>query len=260
MITAPAGATANIEDSNFYNNHAAQDGGAIGNIMGTVNVKNCVFNSNHAGANAGAIGNAFGTVDIEDSTFNDNKAEGAGGAIGTVLGAINIKNSDFNRNWAVYQGGAIGNGQGTVNVENSRFTENHANYAGAIASGDGYGYGPNGGKVTLNGCTFTNNHADIGIGGAIANVYAGLATTAPTAIVDYCTFDGNTAAQYGGAYAAYNYAGAPGTDNTITNSDFTNNVAAGGLGAAIFVNLPATNNDFGHSGNTYGSGQDILIV
>lgn len=57
------------------------------------------------------------------------------------------------------------------------------------------------------------------------------------------------------AYATINFdeAGAPGTANTITNSDFQNNVAV--KGNAIYVKLPATD-DF--SDNIYGSDQNIV--
>ncbi len=223
-----------LNDCNFVNNHAdAGSGGAIYNIYyglsdtpSTITANGCTFDGNQA-LWGGAI-YSEGDLGIKDSAFNNNHAEW-GGAIESTWGTATIEDSDFTDNYAELGGGAVLSTDGTNEPR----------------------------TMTLNECTFTNNHVNDGDGGAVMNVYTGYAATSPVIIADGCTFDGNTATGNGGAYAAINYggAGAPGTVNIITGSDFQNNVA-GGKGNAFYAQTPSTNTFIG---NTYGPDQDIVI-
>lgn len=223
-----------FKNIDFNNAKSTSMGGAIlinnlgAGVTATVNIENSNFNNNQATA-GGAIYNRYGTLNIKDCAFNGNHVTGSGGAIVNFQGAATIENSDFTSNYAAVGGGALSQADAP---------------SGAIKA-----------EMTLNGCAFIGNHADGGDGGAIRNSYIGNSPSSPTITADGCTFKDNTAAGNGGAYAATNFAAAPGTANTITNSDFQSN-AAGGKGNAIYVKTPATNT---FAFNTYGPGQNIVI-
>ena len=139
-------------------------------------------------------------------------------------------------------------GQATLNIEDCAFRENHAHWGGALCN-----YG---GTVTIDYSDFIGNYAYDG--GATTNERRPTETTAPIGIVDYCTFNDNTA-RSGGAFAAINMDRTePGTVSTITNRDFQNNVA--GIGNAICIQSPSVDNlDDVNNGNTYGANQNIVI-
>lgn len=227
--------------------------------------KNIDFNNGKSTSMGGAIlisnlgAGVTATVNIENSNFNNNQAT-AGGAIYNRYGTMNIKDCTFNGNHVTGSGGAIVNFQGTATIENSDFTGNYAAVGGGAVSQADAPSGAIKAEMTLNGCTFIGNHADGGDGGAIRNSYIGNSPSSPTITADGCTFEDNTASGNGGAYAATNFAAAPGTANTITNSDFTNNVANGGLGAAIYIKNPSTHTilDNAYTGNLP-AGHDVDI-
>jgi hypothetical protein len=187
-------------------------GGAIANNeAGTVTVSNSTFSANQTALDGGAIdngdGGGTGTLSVANSIFSDNTAPGSGGAIDS----------------------ADNNGSAALTVTASTFSSNSALFfdGGAIDSGDRSGQG----TLSVSGSTFSDNSAGEN-GGAIGN---GLALFGPgssgTATLVQDTFTDNTAAYNGGAVGN-------GDDNgtgalTVTNSQFSSNVATMANGGAI---------------------------
>lgn len=142
------------------------------------------------------------------------------------------------------KGGGIYNG-GNVTVNRCTFSNNEA-------TGD-YGHGGaiyNEGKVTARNCTFTNNKT-YGYGGAIDNYYYNPGVTGddifPSITCTNCVFTGNVANR-GGAigslvYDYYPYVTTTPTVVTVTNCTFTGNFADYSGGGVYFAGgeLKATN-------------------
>ncbi|MBI4813506.1 MAG: hypothetical protein HY802_04065, partial [Methanobacterium sp.] len=123
-----------IFGSNFINNTAAGEGGAILNwdIMA---VNGSTFAGNHAQW-GGAISSYF-SADVSNCTFTNNTATGPeygyGGAIENT-GNLNVNDSFFLNNTATTNGGAINNG-GAGNINSSSFVNNTANGTGLYDGG-----------------------------------------------------------------------------------------------------------------------------
>lgn len=89
---------ANIKNSNFINNHAENEGGAIYSLNNVnYDIYNCEFNSNHA-INGGA---------------------------NYSMNILSVDSSRFQSNWATQKGGSIYN-QNKLSIINSIFTNNKA--------------------------------------------------------------------------------------------------------------------------------------
>ncbi len=200
----------------FENNQSANDncGGAIGLFDGgTANVTGCTFTSN-TGADGGAICSARTTVfNCTDSVFTGNVATGLNVPVG---GAVTL----FQAGASVFDG--------------CTFDGNHADWdAGAIAWED---LSP----LTIRDCVFNANTSD-NTGGAIRGSLASQAdvvtstftgnsalfggavgANGTTVSIVNCSFDGNNAANDGGALQLGNAASA-----NVVNSRIFNNVARG---------------------------------
>ncbi|BCM88799.1 hypothetical protein IAD21_00641 [Abditibacteriota bacterium] len=134
------------------------------------------------------------------------------GGANVTLGGINFSGSN-NGGF----GGAISNG-GTLTVNSSSFSDNSTSggFGGAI-------YSPNGSTLTINGSTFTTNTASLG--GAIYN--------GGTATINTSAFFNNYLSNGGLGGAIYSGSGML-TINTCTFS--SNSAPGGGAGGAIFNN------------------------
>ena len=92
-----------LDNTNFTNNHATYNGGAIYLSHVTSNITNCNFTSNGVDViegyptYGGAIYNDIGTLNIDKSKFINNNAS-AGNAIGAYDSSYNIKNTLFENN------------------------------------------------------------------------------------------------------------------------------------------------------------------
>ena len=125
-----------------------------------------------------------------------------------TLDNVNVRNGD-----GVADGGAISNVDGIVTINGGTFSDNHAaDYGGAIYSDDGVG------TVTINGATFIDNGSS-GDGGAIYN------DASATVTIRGGTFTGNHATDDGGAI--YNS-----SDLTVAHTRFFMNAA--GYGGAVY--------------------------
>lgn len=138
-------------------------------------------------------------------------------------------------------GGAIANG-GVLTINNCTFTNNHVTDTGGAII--------NGGSLTVTNSTFTNNSATDD-GGAIA--------TAGFLSVTNSIFSGNTAGDRGGAIAIGAISSIPGGGiAVIAASTFTGNTA--NTGGAIAQNFAGSNTTISQSnifGNTANAGFDV---
>lgn len=144
----------NIEDTLFENN-VANGTGCILNKE-NLNIVTCTFRHNTA-YSGGAISNT-GTLSIENSCFESNIATTASGGAVYSIGNLTVDNSLFKANTAQNEnlghGGAIFSYN--LTLTNSNFTLNEAKggYGGAVYA---YKY-----TASIDGCNFTNNYASKG--------------------------------------------------------------------------------------------------
>lgn len=190
------------------------------------NVSDASFSANTASQNGGAV-YISGNGTISNANFVENNGSTNGGAV-YIGGNGKVTKSDFTENFTANtntNGGAIYiNGAGTIS--NCNFDGNTAGsvYTKEISGGVAYDGNSNtgGGAIymqggTITGCTFTNNVAENGAGGA---VYGG--SQSKTLYLEDCVFDGNTAVYAGG---------------TVPTTDTYN-----AYGGAVFVQSSSTIN------------------
>ena len=247
--------------------------------------KNCVFEgnrtnfSNNNAAHGGAIYlYSIQTICIEDCTFNGNQAGStdelmtAGGAVSIQMAdTVTFKGSEFTNNSAGSNGGAV-NVQScdTASFENCSFEGNHLTYSGSNVGGalDLSMTGEKDSPAEIIGCTFKNNTAPYGNGGAISiignNTDNGsnkpyIAWDEDSVVeINNSTFEGNSAVN-GGAICVQGYSYV-----TITG-DLTGQNASGS-GGALFATGISTSQGYSKdffpevtvngniSGNSAGSG------
>ncbi len=195
--------------SNFTNNKAEVNGGAIYNAekgqVTSSQLVNQTFANNSAGEKGGAIYNE-GTMSLGGDpnaggssqagqkntvVFTGNSAQ-AGGAIYNT-GSLDVKKSTFNSNTASQAGGAIYNNSDYLTLDGLAFNNNTAYSKVDEEKGDtGFGgavFNSQGKTVTVSNSSFNGNKSGLS-GGAIFN--------GGTANVSGNTFTGNSA-QAGGA-------------------------------------------------------------
>jgi CSLREA domain-containing protein len=205
-------------------NGSSTDGGAI-YATGILNVKNVSFFGNTASNSGGAI-NAqdslnVNSVNITDCAFEKNTA-GNGGAIYLDHDAT-LKGLSITRNTASKDGGGIYNQGNTVTLETSVLTGN-------ISRGDGgaihtvYGLG---GSLSLSSSSLSDNHADLGNGGAIGVDVSKVTITSST-------LEGNSAGDGGAIGASRSSQGRETLE--MTNSTISGNRATNtGGGINVFT-------------------------
>ncbi len=229
-----------VNDSSFTNNLANNGyGGAIGND-GTCTLNDSTFISNNAGP-GGAVAN-MGYMNATQCTFINNNATTFGGAL-LNIGTLNLSTSTFTNNTAVkcYGGAIVNAGQLTINGSNS-YTDNSAYVGGVIY---------NAGNLIINaGSVYKDNQATVGgvLDNGLFNVnnqnLIGNATITNNTFIDNSAGNGGvisndgTLIVKGGTFednTAPNGGGAISNDGnmTISTSTFTGNTAANGDGGAI---------------------------
>lgn len=254
-----------IEGISFVNGQVTvaaeggEDGGAIKISSGTWAFKNCSFSGNKA-TNGGAIEITGGSVTITDCAFNNNEAlnddperkdgTGYGGAIDcdTETGTIVISGCTFSENMA-WIGGAVDiyKTSSEALVENSSFTNNGNELtrdAGAVFIAA---------STSMRNCTLSGNRAKYGAamkvknhhisieGGSfkdnVASGNAGAISVGEKGRLEIgneqpVTFQGNSAALYGGALEVETFRDNLG--NNIHNSIFKDNNAQWGGAVAVY--------------------------
>jgi predicted outer membrane repeat protein len=244
------GGTLKVNNSVLSGNSAGHYGGGIynyGGSHGTVTVINSTLSGNHAVNSGGAIWNdTYAAVTLQQgSTLSGNSAF-IGGGIFNQSGTVNVSSCTFSSNSASFEGGAIynaapyyGSPTGTVTIQNnSTLTANSAARAGAI-------YNANGGKLTIDGSTLSNNTATY-TGGGILD-YGWLT-------VNGSNLTGNSAGQAGGGIML----GASYATVTVKNSSsITGNTAPAGFGADVdnlgVLYLDSTRRDTGSLNRLFNS-------
>lgn len=204
------------------------NGGAIAQTGGTLLIENSSFVANTASDFGGAIFSQNGSLYVEDTTFTDNGQQlyfnvPAGGAIyaaqdsAMVFSNIGVSGSsdalNLSGNFAIIKDSSLGHGHGCG------FFHRHHHDGNIFSNNDGV-VSFTGGSLTLDNDTFSDNN--------ISNVIEANVTANFT--VKDSTFSNNNA-------VALSVTGAGNV--SITNSDFSNNLEAGG----IFGNFNVTVKD-----------------
>lgn len=200
----------NITDSIFIGNYANRYGGAIFCYeQSKTHIRNSIFENNTSNHYGGAVTAAV-WAEIIDSLFTGNRASNHAGAI-ALWGNLTVNNSNFTRNSA-QTGGVIFDlsNVSTVSITNSNFINNTQKTYGAV-------YITN--NAFVSDCSFINNHASDGVGGAIVSCQS--------IIVSNSIFKNNSAVRswgysLGGAIVNY------GQSLNVVNSIFTDNSAHSG--------------------------------
>ena len=227
-----------INNCNFIGNNVYENGGAIYLYLGTGNnITNSRFEDNRAKRGAGILTNGENTT-IENCTFLNNNAFHEAGALYLNASNCNVKYCNFTNCSSDNYTGAVFVKSDNAIIDSCKFDNNSA---GISAGALGVGLVDN---VTVNNCTFTNNHVTEECGGAIywntntggyivnSSFYNNSADHNGSAIyydgidgiIEDCTFIGNTVGENGGAlYIA-------GKLNRILSSIFENNTAKRGAG------------------------------
>ena len=177
-------ASATIDHCYFGGNHARNGAGINLNAgEGTVTISNCLFKGNTTFNTSGALQNGSAkTVTVTDCTFDSNSAGSYGGGAFHTNGTgakTTFTDCTFSNNTAA-QGGAVSIQDGEATFTDCTFTGNSATNGSQKAAGDGDDdvlAAQAGGVIilhhansvcNLNHCTFTDNTAPNGNGGAIA--------------------------------------------------------------------------------------------
>ena len=147
----------NITNSDFYENYAIAEGGAIGIEASSVRINESNFYDNSA-TDGGAIyvGGTGSTDYVYYSVFVRNTANGTGGAIDWVASSGHVANSNFTSNCAYYGGGVyLGGNSAESAITKCIFTDNHAKYKGGAIDA-------NASKMNLTHTLFDANYAQYG--------------------------------------------------------------------------------------------------
>jgi hypothetical protein len=199
-------ASATIDHCYFGWNHARNGSGInLDSGEGTVTISNCLFKKNSTFNTSGALQNGSAkTVTVTDCTFDSNSAGSYGGGAFHTNGTgakTTFTDCTFSNNTAA-QGGAVSIQVGEATFTDCTFTGNSATNGSKKAAGDADNdvlAAQAGGVIilhhaqavcNLNNCTFTNNTAPNGNGGAIAseNVAATLNINAGTTFTNCTSF------------------------------------------------------------------------
>jgi hypothetical protein len=263
----------NILKSNFSNNTASVDGGAVWCNDASFVISGSTFQNNSSSGIEGG-GAIWGTaaVQVTDSVFSHNVAQGPGGAIEQDLpGDITILRSTFSQNVSFSDstdqgGGAIAaNGPGnTISVTDSKFT-----YNSAIASGGAIYAGED--QVHVLRSTFDHNTSVTDAGGALDDgdievtdsVFTyntskadggALDSEAFNIIVVRSVFNGNTATNgMGGSFTDGQPPSSSQDTLSVTGSTISGNTAGGDGGGFEFGGANITMSGSTFSGNRSGS-------
>ena len=169
-IENAAGATLFVEDSRFFANIAASDGGAIFN-RGTANVSNSAIEDNDA-VNGGGVYDFGATLRLFNSQISDNQASESGGGIYSEIGsAIAVVSSTIARNEAANTGGGIDIRSGSLQLVNSTVSNNRVLMTTGIDFNTGGGLYVEDSTVEITSSTVVENQSEsTSSGGGIFSV------------------------------------------------------------------------------------------
>ena len=226
-----------------HRNAAFQKGGAVFAHNSSLLVADSTFTGNAANI-GGVMSMVGGSLHITNSTFSDNHVDGMGGVIYSNEGSVHITSTTFNRNAAegflssdevIYLdgGSAVGSGgvlyslRASFHAASCTFSDNTA------VGGDGGVFYSVMGSFHADNCTFSDNSAAVGSGGVVYSLGGALFHTANS------TFRGNTAGHNGGVIHSY------GGSLYVADSTFTGNVAdVGGVMNMVSASLHISSSIF----------------
>ena len=188
------GSNVSITDAEFVGNTASSDtygGGALYSTGSRVDINRAIFSQNSAN-NGGAIAlYSSSQAKFNELIASDNAATGNGGVLYNSGSQLNVYDSTWSENSAVSNGGAASlHSLGVSGFYNVTFHRNTAGKNGGAL----YDYTGNS-ITTVHSCTFTENDAAAGFGGAL------FASNASVLNVYNITAAGNNAKNGGVLYA-----------------------------------------------------------
>ena len=232
--------SANLNLTNIVFTNAKLPTGSVLKDNGNTTINGCTFYScvTTGGSSAGPINNLKGTMVINNSKFYQNK--GARGVVASQTGTkLIINNSEFYDNDCT----SITNSYGIINlnsvdaiIENTVFTNNKVkNGAGIYASRS---TSATTGSLEVTNCTFKDNIANIGSGGAIFISGPMISDIKDSTFINNLA---NASANNVGGSGGAIYTGTSGTPKiTVVNS--------------IFIDNGGTNPNYGDAGINVGAG------
>jgi predicted outer membrane repeat protein len=243
--TNTAGGVIRINDSNFTENTAQQNGGglALVNEIEGVFIATSYFRGQNAENFGGAVYAEGSEVYGDHLEFRSNFAD-FGGAVFTrrvtdgSVSSYHDEDSLYIVNTATVVGGAIFSENSDLTLDVTEFSENHAGSCGAIRLGDNVGLDvtdsvPGNPLVIhsaseISSSSITTNEALNGYGGGICHLKGEL-------VIDETIFSENQASSYGGGLISM-------ARLDVNSSEFNNNQA--GRGGGLVVGYPLQDNNY----------------
>ncbi len=223
-----------LVDCRFEGNEATNEGGGLMCMFVNVAMSGCVFADNRAPIGGGAeiVGDPYlyRSSPITNCRFEYNKATQYAGGFYAVFDEILLEDCVFTGNQAAYMGAGLYYGsqplvEAFLRLTRCEFTENRVSESYPDGWSGGGGVALQYGDAVIEHCTFTGNSADNEGGGAI-----GLHGASPEIVG--CTLVGNGAINEGGGIycATLGLAGPVGSDPVIRDTV----IAFGTAGGAIY--------------------------
>lgn len=202
-----------LQDCLFTNNVAFKNGGAV--VAPGAMVQNCEFRGNQA-YGMGACYLASTAAKVRDCIFEGN-ASVTNGTFYFGVPGCSVSNCTFVGNCCTSgNGGVVAGGNSNVPFLDCVFSNNWAALAGGAFNGSSTG-------AFFTNCVFVGNSARCGTGGAVS-----FGASAPVPVFHQCVFKDNWATNYNGGAIRSDYGA------RVTSCAFTNNVAYGATGGAIW--------------------------
>jgi predicted outer membrane repeat protein len=237
--------TLTVNDSTFTQDTAGVstspygDGGAINADLSSVTINNSNFQDNSASTDGGAVAIAYATntISINNSVFNGNSLTNpttinfdSGGALEIFNSSMNLDNSVLTNNTSTFSAGAIMidfqadfTAASSVNLNNDTLSGNSASYEAGAMTVTSEAYANAGDLVTVTNSKFLNNYSG-GVGG-------GIDIDSINVDVNSTLFEGNVAKGSAGALNSDDFfntlIGTPLTTVNLNNDTFLNNIAQG---------------------------------
>ncbi|MEN6429032.1 MAG: right-handed parallel beta-helix repeat-containing protein, partial [Phycisphaerales bacterium] len=158
-----------LSDCRFIGNWAGAEGGAACCVGSELSLLRCTFETNSAWE-GGAIHQTDGTLTLVECAFEGNAAT-QGGATAFAAQKASMTRCVFVKNWATGLGGAIESGGTLLTLDGCTFRGNTADLGGAVYAFQFTSPQVGGGPATgMMHCLFTGNRA-LGSGGALYTAY-----------------------------------------------------------------------------------------
>lgn len=261
-----------IENSNFTNNHAAADGGAV-SISKKATIDTAVFTSNTAGLSEGNVtastetngGGAIfvaqkGNATLTNVEFYNNKSGAHGGAIASRhfanQGYITLGAAIFDGNEASEEGGALASiYDGVIDITDSTFTNNKAGTeGGAIYIGKATNYAGNAGVESTNGGTLNLSGTNVFTGNTAGGKANDIYNSGTINVSGELTLDGGIAGEGTLTFESGSTLGATYNTTKIENKTDLTGLQKIKLAISEVVDSLELDNLFTHADNVKGEG------